>query len=323
MKITIEKVLLLVLVSINSILSADQAQYNKIANPQINAREIYRLTDALKVATIAVDSYITNPITQQALDKWTSWVTDANTFVINQVKSGKAPQQFIDITAHLYTILNFCVNTGNQLYTQKNNLSPAKINQLIVQAESYYKQALEISNTILEKTPFPQSWVSTVPKNPKSIVIKSDPAKPGDKIYVQKQLTYEEFFKGIKDIDAVKKLTPAGFKRFLYLKDMENKWTITDALNSFQKLSYRFNDLSKNRGWFDWKDYSKEREYSNVFVQKIKEAFPDIISPLDTNRFLEITDKATMILFVQAAAYEGVLTRIMKDLNSLKPKAAQ
>lgn len=323
MKISIKKILLLILISINSIVSADKAQYDKIANAQTDAQQLYQLSEGLKITTFAVDSFITKPIPNEELDKWTSFITDANTFVINQVKNGKAPQQYVDITAQLYNILNFCISTSNQLYTQKKNLSPAKINQLIAQAESLYKQTREIGDIILAQTPYPQSWISSVPKDPKSIVIKLDPAKRGEKIFVPKQMTYEEFFKDVKDINPVKNLTPEGFKRLLYLKYIENKFTVSNALDSFEKLQYRFTDLSKNRGWFDWKDYSKELEYSKVFAQKTKQAFPLTLSKLDTQRHLELTDKASMILFAQAGAYEGVLTRIIKDLNSLKSKTTQ
>lgn len=302
---------------------ADTAQYNIIASDKTSPQQIYQIIDAVKITTFAVDSFIPKPLPAEELNKWISLTTDANNFVLNQVKNGKAPQNYIDIIGQLFTILNFCKNTINQLNTQKNKLNLAQINQLLAQAESWYKETLKIGNNVLSQLPYPKSWTSAVPSDPKLIVIKLDPAKPGEKIFVPKQLTYEEFFKDIKDINAVKNLTPEGFKRFLYLKYIDNKFTIANALDSFEKLTYRLNELSKNRGWFDWKDYSKDLEYSKVFVQKIKEAYPLTVSKLDTQRFIEITDKSKMIIFAQASAYEGVLTRIIKDLNSLKSKTTQ
>jgi hypothetical protein len=323
MKTFFKKTFLVFLVITTAHSWADTAQYNMIASNQTTPQQIYQIIDAVKITTFAVDSFIPKPIPAEELNKWVSLITDANNFVINQVKNGKAPQKYVDTIGQLFTILNFCQKTANQLNTQKNNLSLAQINQLIAQAESFYKETRKLGDDILSQLPYPKSWISTVPSDPKLIVIKLDPAKPGEKIFVPKQLTYEEFFKDVKDINAVKNLTPEGFKRLLYLKYIDNKYTIANALDSFEKLAYRLTELSKNRGWFDWKDYSKDIEYSKVFAQKIKEAFPLSGSKLDTLRFLEITDKSKMIIFAQASTYEGVLTRIIKDLNSLKPKTAQ
>ncbi len=300
-------------------LSADQAQYDKIANPQTSGSQVYQIIDALKVRTFAVDSFIKNKIAPDEMKTWISLVTDANQYVLDQVKKGKAPQQFVDITAQLFSILNFISTTANQLYTQKNNINIMKINELISKAQSLLKETRKINRTILAQNTIPQSWISTVPKDPNSIVIKLDPAKPGEKIFVPKQVTYQDFFKDVKNIDAVRNLTPEGFRRFLYLKNIDNKFTIAAALDSFEKIAYRLKEISKNQGWFDWTNYKKDIEYATVFADKIKESYPDSLSKLDVALFTAMTDKPSLIIFAQAGAYEGALTRIIKDLNSLKP----
>jgi hypothetical protein len=299
----------LALTFISFIALADQNQYEIITNPQTTPDNIFQIMEGLKIRAFAVDSFIKNKLDQKELNAWTSFVSDANKYVTEMVKSGKVPQAYLQTIMQLDAILNFIKETTAVLYNQKENLSMDKADSLLVQTQKYLIDARSINqkalDTINNQNPYPEYWAKNVPESFETISIKIDSTPPKKEIYT-------EFFETL-NAQQIKSLKPQEFRTFLTNKKITNKYTIIDLLNSLEQLSYRF-DQFKNNLWFKTPYYQNQLELAQILISKTKEAYPEALSQLQLARFKVNTDKVSTIIFGQSGTYMSVLGKIVNDL---------
>lgn len=299
----------LALTFISFIALADQNQYQIIANPQTTPDTIFQSMEGLKIRAFAVDSFMKNKLDQKELNAWTSFVSDANKYITEMVKSGKAPQQYLQTIMQLDAMLNFIKETTAVLYNQKENLSTDTADSLLVQTQKYLIDARSINqkalDTINNQNPYPEYWAKTVPELFETISIKLD-STPAKKV------VYTEFFETL-NAQQIKSLKPQEFRTFLTNKKITNKYTIIDLLNSLEQLSYRF-DQFKNNLWFKTPYYQNQLELAQILISKTKEAYPEALSQLQLARFKVNTDKVSTIIFGQSGTYMSVLGKIINDL---------
>ncbi len=306
----LKKSYLLVTITITSVaLIADQAQYEKIANPKTTPENVFQTLEGLKIRTFAVDSFIKNKVDPQELETWTSFVFDANKYVFEMIKSDRAPKQYLQAITQLDTILNFIKKTTTTLFKEKENLSTEETDSLLVLAQKYLIEARAINqmalNTINNQNPYPESWTKKVPEAFETISIKLD-MTPSTKI------PYGKFFETL-NAEEINTLKPQEFRTLLTAKHIVSKYTIIELLNSLEQLNYRFDQVKDNL-WFKTPHFQNQFKLARVLSEKIKDSYPEALSQLQLARFAVNTDKVSIIIFGQSGAYMSVLGKIINDL---------
>ncbi len=293
------------------VLNGDNTQYEEIANPKTTPNNVYQVLEGLKIRAFAVDSFLKNKIAPKELDIWTSFISNANKYVTEMIKSGKAPQNYLQMITQLDTILNFIKQTTTTLFNEKENMSSDTADSLIVQAQKYLIEARTINQTTLKtinsQNPYPESWTKQVPESFETITIKLD-SPP-----VQKP--YAEFFETL-NVNEIKSLKPQEFRTFLTNKNITNKYTITHLLNSLEQLNYRFDQVKDNL-WFKTPHFQNQFKLAQTLIEKIKESYPEALSQLQLAQFLATTDKVSIIMFGESSTYADVLAKIIRDLWSI------
>lgn len=310
---------------------------------QASAYTIFQRLDALKIKTFSTNSFIRNGLDTNNIQDWKTLTNAANQFIDQQKidpSQAKIHTQYRMYAHMLYLMLNEFTNDVASLNEKYKKLykKPADESQKTIldvgstffsaaalkeleniktSLQDKFDQAkkirIEALNNIIKNTATPSQW---------SEVFYDEKGEQWQR-YAE---TWTLFGKKERIINAAD-LMP-DYKKFLsdYKKqknvdEFMKKYKITDKISAEKTINLldQIASIMQEKLTENPKDKTRQNDLKTVqeITDNLNATFPDIMSRLREAKFSVTTDKASMILFVQAGAYESVINQFIKEVDEL------
>lgn len=283
------------------------------------AFDAYGTLNRYKISTFSTDKLIKDGIPQTELKEWQQVTNVANTyarqedpkivrdiekiesaldFVVNAVSRlhdtyGKAFVSF-DVKNKQWSIdLNKVEESDSSMLRDIKAKAKARLSDMSVMIN----QAID---TISKSTDYPESWIRTVPKKL-------------DEIYPQYEELYADWSLAQKRTNY--EMSDKEFNLFIRQHGTKDKEDAAKFLPILEKLQYRLDQKSGNI--FGRKEKKMLPAFQQI-AKRLKMLYPGMqLTILESNRIATTTDKLSMILLGQAEAMEGVLKRLIFEIDEL------
>lgn len=251
------------------------------------AFDLYGVIDRYKIVAFATDSFIHAKINQIDLDRWNNLINSLNTFALQKTPEDQKEQVEV-IIDDLNLTQTFILDTIKILSNEYNTLSHTEAQAMLTNAKQLSNLVRTIENKlstrIKAQTAPSFEWVRKIPAED---ILTSDNKSIFDRYNSQ-----------------IRRTGP-----------MDNRELLSFLTDNGITDSKQAGNLMENLEQYVYRN--QQDENAHELIAQLYTLFPNVITTYTINVLAATTDKTAIILFAQAGAYQDILRRLTRDLETL------
>lgn len=251
----------------------------------LSAYALFGLLERAKIAAFSTDSFARSGLDQNAVSHWNDLTYGCNQLVLRSIQK----KDILIFSRYLFDLdesRRYILETIDMLHHHKP-ISSASIAQ--GQKHLLSMSTLETSAFEAIGTSKPSSdWTGAIPGG--SILSTKHAALLEGYIQIKKIAEHDGYPINERELQGL-----------LKLNGINDKYAIEDCINNLEQY---------------WYKKKKHHPYAYALIKELKALFPGIISKLEMDLLAHTKDRAHVIIFTQAGAYENILHQILRELTS-------
>lgn len=269
-----------------SIIISSSACFLSSSEKQLTALTPYGLFGLLertKIAAFSTDSFIKSGADANGVALWNELTHSCNQMLLQEIKK----TDILIFSRYLFELDQtriYILETIEALHTKKQPHTSA-------QAQKYLLNMYSIEDACFDeirKHSKPNSaWISTIPKNP---ILSPVHAHIFDSYILLAQQAEDDGHP----------ISEHELQGLLKLHALTSKMHIKNLIDNLEQYCYK---------------KEKQHKIARRFIIDLSALYPDILSSYEMSLLANTKDKAHIIIFAQASAYENIIHQILRELN--------